>query len=216
LNIQRTKLAALNFIPNSKGYLANAVRLGYPGQTAEEKQRDSVFTLLPSMRDNMVENVRYPEIIGEAFEIMECTWNDDPEIFFYKGSDEERHYLLHINNILMKPQWHEALLKGNGKFPSMPVDYGYRDSKFFWFAKHGRPYREAIPADKSIDVNSIIYQVQRLPYDLEWDDEAYLKLIKVPRIFLKRVLESISQRAISEGKKRITPELLDEYSKKRR
>jgi hypothetical protein len=147
---------------------------------------------------------------------MECTWNDDPEIFFYKGSDEESHYLLHIDNILMKPRWHKALLKGNGKFPSMPVDYGYRDSKFFWFAKHGRPYREAIPADKGIDVNSIIYQVQRLPYDLEWEEEAYIKLIKVPRIFLKRVLESISQRAVSEGKKRITPELLDKYSKKRR
>ena len=216
LNIQRTKLAALNFIPNAKSYLSNTVSLGYPGQTAEEKQKASVFKLVPSMRDNMVENVQYPEIICEAFEIMECTWNDDPEVFFYKGSKDERHFLLNIDTILMKPVWYEALLKGNGRFPSMPVDYGYRDSRYFWFARHARPYREAIPADKGIDVNSIIYQVQRLPYDLEWDARAYEKLVKVPRIFLKRVLEGISERAIAEGKKRITPELLDEYSKKRR
>jgi len=40
--------------------------------------------------------------------------------------------------------------------------------------------------------------------------------VKVPRIFLKRVLESISKRAVESGVKRITPELLDEYNKKRR
>ena len=55
-----------------------------------------------------------------------------------------------------------------------------------------------------------------MPYDLEWEDEAYARLVKVPRIFLKRVLEAISKRAIDEGVKKITPELLDEYNKKKR
>ena len=116
----------------------------------------------------------------------------------------------------MKKRWREALVKGNGRFPSLPIDYGYRDSKYFWFTGHGRPYKEPIPSDKGIDVNSIIYQVQRLPYDLKWEDKAYEKLVKVPRIFLKRVLEAISKRAIEEGIKVITPQLLDEYSKKKR
>jgi len=216
VNIKRAGLAALNFIPYNKKYLTNAVRLGYPGQTAEEKQKESIFTLLPSMRNRKEKNIKYPEIIEEAVEVIECTWENNPNIFTYKGSKEESHFLLTIDNILMKKRWHEALTKGNGKFPSLPVDYGYRDSKYFWFTGHGRPYKEPIPSDKGIDVSSIIYQVQRLPYDLEWEDEAYERLIKVPRVFLKRVLEAISKRAIDEGVKKITPQLLDEYSKKKR
>ena len=215
-NIRRTGLAALNFIPNNRKYLKNAVRLGYPGQTSEEKQKESIFTLIPSMRDKKKKTVKYPEIIEEAVEIMECTWEDNPDIFTYKGSKEESHFLLIIDNIFMKRRWYEALDKGNGRFPSLPIDYGYRDSKYFWFTGHGKPYKEPIPSDKGIDVNSIIYQVQRLPYDLEWEDEAYEKLVKVPRIFLKRVLEAISKRAIEEGERKITPEILDEYNKKKR
>jgi flavin reductase (DIM6/NTAB) family NADH-FMN oxidoreductase RutF len=216
VNIRRSGLAVLNFIPNNKKYLKNAVQLGYPGQTTEEKQKESIFTLLPSMRDKKKTNIKYPEIIEEAVEVIECTWEDNPDIFIYKGSKEESHFLLIIDNILMKKRWYEALGKGNGKFPSLPIDYGYRDSKYFWFAGHRRPYKEPIPSDKGIDVNSIIYQVQRLPYELEWEDEAYKKLVKVPRIFLKRVLESISKRAVEEGVKKITPDILDEYSKKQR
>ena len=216
INIRRTGLAALNFIPYDKKYMKNAVRLGYPGQTTEEKQKESIFTLLPSMRERKIKDTKYPEIIEEATEIIECTWEDDTDIFNYVGTKEEGHFLLIIDNIFMKKRWYEALEKGNGRFPSLPIDYGYRDSKYFWFTGHGRPYKEPIPSDKGIDVNSIIYQVQRLPYSLEWEDEAYKKLIKVPRIFLKRVLESISKRAIEEGIKKITPELLDKYSKKNR
>ena len=216
VNIRRTGLAVLNFIPFKKSYHANAVLLGYPGQTAEEKQKDSIFTLLPAMRENKKKDMQYPEIIGEAFEIMECTWNSNPEIFKYKGSEAESHFLSRIDNIFMKNKWYDALLKGNGKFPSMPVDYGFRDSNFFWFAKHHNPFREPIPVNKGIDVDSIIYQVKRLPYNLEWEHDAYVKLVKIPRIFLKRVLENISQRAINEGVTKITPELLDLYNKKRR
>jgi flavin reductase (DIM6/NTAB) family NADH-FMN oxidoreductase RutF len=215
-NIRRSGLAALNFIPYRKDQLANAVRLGYPGQTTEEKLKESRFTLIPSRREEKENGLKYPDIIKEAVQIMECTWQDDPKIFNYNGSSEESHFLLIIDSILMKNKWHNALIKGNGRFPSLPIDYGYRDSKYFWFAGHSRPYREPIPSDKGIDVNSIIYQVQRLPYDLEWEDAAYAKLIKVPRIFLKRVLETISKRAVEEGIKKITPELLDEYNKKRR
>jgi hypothetical protein len=216
INIRRSGLTALNFIPCKKKYLKNAVLLGYPGETSEEKQKDSIFTLQPSMRDDKKEGIKYPEVIAEAFEVIECTWINDPEVFIYKGNDAESHFLLNIDNIFMLSKLHNALKNGSGRFPSMPVDYGYRDSKYFWFAKHGNPYKEPIPANKGIDVNSIIYQVQRLPYDLEWDDEAYARLVKVPRVFLKRVLEGISQRAIDEGVKKITPELLDLYNKKKR
>jgi flavin reductase (DIM6/NTAB) family NADH-FMN oxidoreductase RutF len=216
VNIRRSKLAALNFITDKKRHLANAVRLGYPGQTTDEKFKESIFKLLPSKRAVKEKDITYPEIIEEAAAVMECTWEDNPGIFTYKGSSEESHFLLVIDNIIMKKRWKEALINGNGRFPNLPIDYGYRDSKYFWFASHKRPYREPIPSDKGIDINSIIYQVQRLPYDLKWEDGAYEKLVKVPRVFLKRVLEAISKRAVEEGVKIITPQLLDEYNKKRR
>ncbi|MBM3699685.1 MAG: hypothetical protein FJW68_02045 [Actinobacteria bacterium] len=216
VNIRRSKLASLNFIIDKKSHLANAVRLGYPGQTTDEKLKESIFTLLPSMRTEKEKDISYPEIIGEAAAVMECMWEDDPGVFSYRGSSEESHFLLVIENIIMKKKWRQALTNGNGRFPGLPIDYGYRDSKYFWFASHRKPYKEPIPSDKGIDINSIIYQVQRMPYDLKWEDAAYEKLVKVPRIFLKRVLESISKRAVEEGVKVITPQLLDEYNKKRK
>lgn len=215
-NLRNTGLAAINFIPYDKKYLTNAVRLGYPGQSTEEKQNESIFTLIPSSRKDRDEDKKYPEIIEEAIEVMECTWIEDEDIFHYKGSPEESHFLLSIDNILIKHSWYKALSEGNGRFPSLPIDYGYRDSQYFWFAKHSRPYKEPIPQDKGIDIDSIKYQVQRMPYDLEWEEEAYLKLVKVPRIFLKRVLEAISKKALEQGIDKITPEVLEEFNKKRR
>jgi len=215
VNIRRTGSAVINFIPNSKKYLANTVRLGYPGQTSKEKNAESIFTLRPSLREKDDDSI-YPDIIDESIQVMECTWEKDEDIFHYKGSEGESHFLLSIDHIFIKEKWHTALLEGNGRFPSLPVDYGYRDSKYFWFAKHGRPYKEPIPQDKGIDINTIKYQVQRLPYDIEWEDEACERLVKVPRIFLKKVLDAISKKALEDGIKRITPEILDEYNKKRR
>lgn len=213
-NIRRTGIAAINFIPFDNKLLANTVRLGYPGQTAQEKLKDSLYTLIPSLRES--KDKEYPDIIKEAVQVMECTWDDDPDIFHYKGSSGESHFLLSIDAIFMKERWYDALISGNGKFPSLPIDYGYRDSKFFWFAKHKKPFKEPIPQDKGVDINTVKYQVQRLPYDIEWEDEACERLVKVPRIFLKRVLDAISKKALEDGIKIITPELLEEYNKKRR
>ena len=39
-NIRNNGLATLNFILNAKKYLSNTVRLGYPGQTSEEKEEN--------------------------------------------------------------------------------------------------------------------------------------------------------------------------------
>ena len=213
LNIN--KHCALNFIPYNKKFLKNAVCLGYPGESTEQKLKDCLFTLVSSMRKDKVENEIYPEVISESIQIFECTYIDDPELFHYGNDGGERHFLLKINHIFMQEKWHKALKKG-GRFPGLPIDYGYRDSKHFWFAPHSRPYAEPIPRNKGIDTNTIKYEVQRLPFDLEWEDAAYERLVKVPRVFLKRVLTAISERAVKEGVKNITPELLDAYNKKER
>lgn len=212
--LNNNKHCALNFIPYEKKFLKNAVCLGYPGETTEQKQKDCIFDTIPTMRDDSEKGV-YPDVIADAVQIFECTWINDKEKFHYGGDNGEKHFLLKIDHIFMQEKWADSLRKGSG-FPNMPIDYGYRDGKHFWFARHNRPYAEPIPKSKGIDVNSIIYEVQRMPYDLKWQDEAYAKLVKVPRVFLKRVLTSVSERAISEGVKEITPELLDSYNKKSR
>ena len=42
-NIIRTKVCALNFIPDKKRYMKNCVMLGFPGETTEEKMKHSIF-----------------------------------------------------------------------------------------------------------------------------------------------------------------------------
>jgi flavin reductase (DIM6/NTAB) family NADH-FMN oxidoreductase RutF len=206
---------SLNFIPYKRKYLKNAVCLGYPGEETEQKLRDCEFTMISSMRMKKEEDDKYPDVIEEAVQVFECTWEKDPAVFNYGYDGGERHFLLKIDHIYMKEKWAKALRKG-GKFPILPIDYGYRDSKNFWFSRHFRPYAEPIPKNKGIDINTIMYEVQRMPYKLEWKEEAYAKLAKVPRIFLKRILVSISERAVKEGIEVITPELLDAYNRKRR
>lgn len=213
--LNNNKHCALNFIPYDRKFLKNAVCLGYPGETTEQKLKDCTFTLESSMRSDKPEGEIFPEIITESIQIFECTYIDDPELFHYGKDGGERHFLLRIDHIYMQDKWARALKKG-GKFPRLPIDYGYRDSKNFWFAPHSKPYAEPIPKNKGIDVNTVKYEVQRLPFELEWEEAAYARLVKVPRIFLKRVLTAISERAVKEGVTKVTPELLDGYNKKDR
>ncbi|MBN2853152.1 MAG: hypothetical protein JXQ23_10500 [Clostridia bacterium] len=215
VNIRERKYCALNFIPYRRKLLKNAVRLGYPGEPTRQKLEDSIFTLIPSMREEKEAGVNYPEVISDAIEIFECTWEDDYNKFHFEGSPGESHYLLRINNIFMKSKWYTCLSEGKG-FPSMPVDFGYRDSKNFWFAKHSRPFPEPIPSDKGVNIDTIKYAVERLGYDLVWEEAACEKLVKVPRVFLQRVLTGISERAVEKGYKVITPEVMDEFNQKKR
>lgn len=47
-NILRGKCVSLNFIPDDKKYFREAVRLGFPGDTTEEKMKNCLFTLIES------------------------------------------------------------------------------------------------------------------------------------------------------------------------
>ena len=48
--IQERKHCALNFIPHTRRFMKNCVTLGFPGETTEEKMKNSIFTLEPSRR----------------------------------------------------------------------------------------------------------------------------------------------------------------------
>ncbi|NOQ74225.1 MAG: hypothetical protein GQ574_19610 [Crocinitomix sp.] len=214
-NIRKHKTIALNFIPYDKAYLKNAVELGYPGETTEEKLAESIFTLIPTSRDESEKQagLEYPDIIKESVQIFECTV-DETDIFKYDGPEIEAHFLLKIDKIIMQEQYADYLKAGEG-FPTLPVDFGYRDSKQFWFSKHSHPYAEPIPKGKGVNTDAVQYQVERMEGAVKWHPDAYKKLVKVPRIFLKMVIGKINEAAKTEGIDLVTPEFLDKVNAKR-
>jgi hypothetical protein len=57
--------------------------------------------------------------------------------------------------------------------------------------------------------------VQRIEPDIPWQEDAYGRLVKVPRVFLSRVIRQIIEEAKEQGVTEITPEFLDEVRDKR-
>lgn len=216
LNIQRTGTCALNFIPDDRKYMQNCVTLGFPGETTEEKMQNSIFTLVPSVRtsEQRTPGTQYPEIVQEAIQVFECTWDQAYPINLTLASPE-LHFVLHVDKISIKRRWHNSLIENKG-IPQLPVDFGFRNNTDFWFAKIRRPFKIPIPAEKSVDVNAVRYAVERVDPDVKWLDDACAKLVKVPRIFMTRVIRECVEAAKEEGVTEITPEFLDRVRDKRR
>lgn len=212
-NILRSKKVSLNFIPDKRKFFREAVRLGFPGMTTEEKMKDCLFTL----KDSDLDSDR-PKIVSEAFQVFECTWDDSLENAFedkpgqmdgyippyrnFNGitSQYGAHFILKIDRILIKPKYYDTIVNGVSAkgFPLVPVDYGYRDSTNFWYTKFRRPIAEKIQASDG-DVNSVIYAASRIDPDVKFTDEACAKLTKIPRVFLKAALTQMVEIAKSEG-----------------
>ena len=230
-NILRTKKCALNFIPDNRKYFKEAVRLGFPGETTEQKMKDCLFTLGDSL---LGEN--RPKIVEESFQVFECTWDDSLEDAFndkpgclegyeppyrnFNGITSKfgAHFILKIDRILMQEKYHNSIVNGVNRknFPTVPVDYGYRDSTNFWYTKFSRPISEKIPAKDNGDVKSVIYAAERIDPNVKFTDEACAKLTKIPRVFLKAALTQMVEIAKEENISLIDEKALDIINDKRR
>ncbi len=230
-NILRTKKCALNFIPDNRKYFKEAVRLGFPGETTEQKMKDCLFTLGDS---SLGEN--RPKIVEESFQVFECTWDDSLEDAFndkpgclegyeppyrnFNGITSKfgAHFILKIDKILMQEKYHNSIVNGVNRknFPTVPVDYGYRDSTNFWYTKFSRPISEKIPAKDNGDVKSVIYAAERIDPNVKFTDEACAKLTKIPRVFLKAALTQMVEIAKEENISLIDEKALDIINDKRR
>ena len=206
-NILRTGKCTINFITDKRKYFKEAVRLGYPGETTEEKMKDCLFTLVDGKSAKENPDEAFPKIIKEAFQVFECTWvkeldnaeNDKveeeyfPPFHNFNGitSKHGAHFILKIDHILMQPKYYDAIIDGvsASSFPPVPVDYGYRDNKNFWATKFRRPFKEPIPKNKGISLDTVKYAASRIDPDVKFTDAACAKLIKVPRVFLSAVLK---------------------------
>ena len=229
-NILRDKHCSLNFITDEKKYFKEAVRLGFPGDTTEEKMKNCLFGLEDSTID-----VSRPKIITQAFQVFECTWDDSLEDAFndkdgclegyeppyrnFNGITSKfgAHFILKIDKILMKEKQYNAIVNGvTAKgFPRVPVDYGYRDSTNFWCSPFKKPYPEKIQA-KEGDVNSVIYAAKRIDPNVTFTDGACAQLTKIPRIFLKAALTQMVEIAKQEGISVIDEAALQIINDKRR
>ena len=229
-NILRNKKCSLNFITDERKYFKEAVRLGFPGDTTEEKMKNCIFTL----SDSTVSCDR-PKIIEESYQVFECSWDDTLENAFedkagnlegyeppyrnFNGITSKfgAHFILKIDKILMKEKYHNSIVNGVTKnnFPSVPVDYGYRDSTNFWYTKFKRPIAEKIQA-KEGDVKSVIYAASRIDPEVKFTDGACAKLTKIPRIFLKAALTQMVNIAKQENITIIDEAALEIINDKRR
>ena len=215
INLRRTGLCTLNFIPDKRKYMRNCVMLGYPGETTEEKMVNSIFTLQPSMRseEERKPDTRYPDLVTEAMQVFECSL-DSFEI------DEQTHAqrsILDIDRVMLKERWYRVLVEGRRRFPSLPIDYGFRNNTHFWFTRHRPPYREPIPKSKATSVDSVMWAITRGGFaeELTWSEEAAAKLVSIPRVFLNLALRGIVEEANRAGVSEITPEFLDTVRDKR-
>lgn len=229
-NILRTKKVTLNFITDERKYFKEAVRLGFPGDTTEEKMKDCLFTLEKSTLGE-----DRPELVSESFQVFECTWDDTLEDAFkdkpgnlegyeppyrnFNGITSKfgAHFILKIDKIWMKEKYYNSIINGvkSNNFPSVPVDYGYRDSTNFWYTKFKKPIAEKIQA-KDGDVNSVMYAAERIDPEVKFTKEACQKLVKIPRVFLKAALTQMVDIAKKEGITLIDEKAVDFINDKRK
>ena len=217
-NILRTGKCALNFINEDRKSFKELVRLGFPGKTPQEKMKDCNFKLIKGECDG-----ERPLILEDAYQVMECTWDDSLE----KGYESKKHIgelegvegpykyfngttskfgchsILKIDKILMVEKFAENLKEGlkRNSFPKVPVDYGYHDSKNFWYMRFGgcKPVAEPIAATNAGSVESVMYCAERLDTKVKFTKEACELYVKIPRPFMKAALTQIAEIAEKNG-----------------
>lgn len=232
-NILRTGKCTINFIEDKRKYFKEAVRLGYPGETTEEKMKDCIFTLVDGKMARENVNEKFPKIVKETFQVFECSWvreldgaqNDMvkeeylPPYHDFNGITSKfgAHFILKIDKILIKPKFYNAIINGVSAnlFPQVPVDYGYRDSKKFWYTRFKKPISEPIPKEKGISLDTVKYAASRIDPEVKFTDEACSKLVKVPRVFLNTVLKGCVAWAKENNVSLITDKEMEEIQDKR-
>ncbi|MFO7840706.1 MAG: hypothetical protein R6V48_00865 [Fidelibacterota bacterium] len=232
-NLFRDGKCAINFIPDKRKYFREAVRLGYPGDTPQEKMKDCRFTLEEGTRAGRDPGDRYPGVVAEAFQVYECTWmreldgaeNDryyegyDGPYHDFNGitSENGAHFILRIDKILIKEKYRKMIIHGTKRcgFPRIPIDYGYRDNSRFWYSPFRMPRSEPIPKNKGVDVRVVMHAADRIDDKVKFTEAACGRLVRVPRIFLNRVLTGCVEWAKEHDVTLIQEEHMDLINDKR-
>ena len=202
-NILRNGKCALNFVDDKPKTFAECVKLSWPGDKPEDKMPRCNFRL----EKGQAEGDR-PQVLSDAIQVIECTWvreldnaqNDlpgqlsgyEPPYHDFNGITSQfgAHFILKVDKILMKKKYSDAIINGvkASDFPHLPVDYGYRDSKNFWFHRSRRMLAELLPMRKQ-SLESVRYAADRADDKVRFTDDALETILNVPRVFLPLVLK---------------------------
>ncbi len=208
-NILRTGKCAINFIDDNPKTFKEAVKLSWPGDKPEEKMPKVNFRLEKSMIEEQNPADVRPQVLTDAIEVIECTWmreldgaaNDapgclngyEPPYHDFNGITSKfgAHFILRVDKILMKKQYSDAIINGvkASDFPRLPVDYGYRDSKNFWYHRAAWRMRSELLAIRKQTLESVRYAADRADDTVKFTDDALQTILNVPRVFLPLVLK---------------------------
>lgn len=206
--ILRDGRCTINFLPYSKKIFMNHVDMGFPGDTPLEKSKKLNFTPIDSFSSKLDKDNKYPKILKEALQVFECTWmkeldnatNDkieeeyEPPYHNFNGitSRYGAHFILRIDHILVKEEYYNALIDGvtPRNFCPLPTNWGYRDSAYFYCSSFSKPDRVGIP-NREVGLTSVEYALNRAnnPNNVSFTTDALKTLVKIPRPFLKMVIQ---------------------------
>ncbi|MCQ2481041.1 MAG: hypothetical protein MJ121_02870 [Clostridia bacterium] len=207
-NILRTGKVTLNFVDDKLSTFKELVKLSWPGDTSADKMPRVNFKLEKSLIEEANPEDKRPMVVASAIEAIECTWvrtldgaeNDQPgNLNGYEGPYHDfngitskfgAHFILKIDKILMKKKYSDAIINGvkAKDFPALPVDYGYRDSKNFWFHRKTK-MKAALLQVREASLESVRYAADRADDKVKFTDEALKTVLSVPRVFLPLVLK---------------------------
>ncbi|MBQ9890411.1 MAG: hypothetical protein IJM39_03280 [Firmicutes bacterium] len=232
-NILRTGKCAINFIDDKPATFKEAVKLSWPGDTPQEKMPKCSFRLEKSQIEEETGEPR-PQVVSDAIQVIECTWmreldgaasdragelnGYEPPYHDFNGITSKfgAHFILRIDRILMKKQYSDAIIRGvqAADFPPLPVDYGYRDSKNFWFHRKRRMRAELLPI-REASLDSVRYAADRADDKVKFTDDALKTILNVPRVFLPLVLKGCVDWAKENGVELVTAEHMQIINDKR-
>ena len=232
-NILRTGKCAINFIDDNPKTFKEAVKLSWPGDKPSEKMPKCNFKLEKGITQEETGEER-PLVMTDAIQVIECTWvreldgadkdlpgelnGYEPPYHDFNGITSKfgAHFILKIDKILMKKKYSDAIIRGvkATDFPPLPVDYGYRDSKNFWFHKKTKMRAELLQMRKA-SLQSVRYAADRVDDKVKFTDEALSTVLGVPRVFLPLVLKGCVAWAKENGVELITEEHMKIINDKR-
>jgi flavin reductase (DIM6/NTAB) family NADH-FMN oxidoreductase RutF len=232
-NILRDGRCALNFIDDDPKSFKEAVKLSWPGDKPSDKMPKCKFRLEKSMIEEET-GERRPMVLSDAIQAIECTWmrnldgaeNDqpgnlngyEPPYHDFNGITSKfgAHFILRVDRILMKKKYSDAIINGvkAKDFPPLPVDYGYRDSKNFWFHRKRRMRAELLAVRKQ-SLDSVRYAADRADDKVKFTDDALETILNVPRVFLPLVLKGCVDWAKENNVTLVTAEHMKIISDKR-
>ncbi len=233
-NILKNGKCALNFITDEPKYFKECVKLSWPGDKPEEKMPKCNFKLEKSLIEEENSSEKRPMVLSEAFQVIECTWmreldgadkdvagnlnGYEPPYHDFNGITSKfgAHFILRVDKILMKKKYKDAIINGvkSKDFPKVPVDYGYRDSKNFWYHR-SRKMRAELLQMRQASIESVRYAADRADDKVKFTDEALMTVLAVPRVFLPLVLKGCVDWAKENNVELITEEHMKIINDKR-